>query len=214
MSVMRQTCMIDGCDAYVMGHGLCQKHYARKRRTGSTDNPAPFVPATCSVYSCDKPASKRGLCKTCYSSQYQKARRIATKAATERRCTHCQGVIPPERRARNGADVIFCSPNCKQNSYTADGRYAEQARARYLKNKYGLAVEQVDEMCLAGCSICGTTEWTGKHKIGYVDHNHATGEVRGILCAQCNVGIGMFGDDPERMRRAADYVELRHCAVT
>jgi len=169
---------------------------------------------TCSVDGCGKTASRRGMCDNHYSSQYQKDRRIAAKAVTERRCSHCRAAIPPERRARNGVAVIFCSANCKQNSYTADGRYAGKTRARYLKNKYGLTVEQVDEMCLVGCAICGTTEWTGKHKIGYVDHDHATGEVRGILCAPCNVGIGMFGDDPERMRRAADYVELRHHPVT
>lgn len=40
-----------------------------------------------------------------------------------------------------------------------------------------------------------------------VDHNHDTGRVRGILCSSCNVGMGLFGDDPAAMRAAADYLE-------
>lgn len=39
-----------------------------------------------------------------------------------------------------------------------------------------------------------------------VDHSHATGDNRGILCPKCNLGLGHFDDDPERMRRAAEYV--------
>jgi endogenous inhibitor of DNA gyrase (YacG/DUF329 family) len=190
-----------------MGHGLCQKHYARMRRKGSTDDTRKnaVVPRPCSVDGCEKLATRRGLCKTCYSSQYQKAWRIATKQ--DRRCAHCGTEVPPGRRKRNG--IIFCSTNCKQNSYTADGRYAAKRTADYFHRKYGLTVEQVERMHLAGCTICGTTDWRGKHERGHVDHDHETGVVRGLLCSRCNVGIGMFGDDPARMRRAADYIEGR-----
>lgn len=41
------------------------------------------------------------------------------------------------------------------------------------------------------------------------DHDHATGEQRETICRTCNVGLGMFKDDPRSMRRAARYVE-RH----
>jgi hypothetical protein len=40
-----------------------------------------------------------------------------------------------------------------------------------------------------------------------VDHNHATGEIRGLLCQACNHAIGKFKDKPELCRKAADYLE-------
>jgi hypothetical protein len=53
----------------------------------------------------------------------------------------------------------------------------------------------------AACAICGATE----HLV--VDHCHAVAEVRGPLCRNCNAGLGFFGDEPERLRAAAAYLE-------
>jgi Recombination endonuclease VII len=61
------------------------------------------------------------------------------------------------------------------------------------------------------CDICGKdgsdmayTTSAGDFK---VDHNHETNRVRGILCDRCNRGLGYFKDNPDWLRRAADYVE-------
>lgn len=53
------------------------------------------------------------------------------------------------------------------------------------------------------CAICG-----GKQpgKVLCIDHNHATGAVRGLLCGNCNVGLGNFKDSPKILQSAIAYL--------
>lgn len=51
------------------------------------------------------------------------------------------------------------------------------------------------------CPICS------RPRVLVVDHRHACGTVRGLICDTCNRGLGMFADDPAVLRRAADYLE-------
>jgi len=82
-----------------------------------------------------------------------------------------------------------------------------------LKTMYGITIEQYNEMLdrQGGvCAICGEEETrTNKGTIRAlcVDHNHDTGMVRGLLCANCNNGIGYLGDSADRVRSALEYLE-------
>jgi len=55
------------------------------------------------------------------------------------------------------------------------------------------------------CAICDASEPGGQGDF-HVDHDHATGKVRGLLCSRCNTSLGLYRDSPERLRRAADYL--------
>lgn len=56
------------------------------------------------------------------------------------------------------------------------------------------------------CAICRSTN-PGQHEFFARDHNHSSGATRGLLCTECNLGLGKFKDDPAVLRRAADYLE-------
>ena len=93
-----------------------------------------------------------------------------------------------------------------------DGRSI--ARKSSLKCKYNLTVEEYDEMikALDGlCQICRNPE-TEKDRTGVikwlaVDHCHTTGKVRGLLCAQCNQGLGNYRDNTDYLKAAIAYLE-------
>jgi hypothetical protein len=90
------------------------------------------------------------------------------------------------------------------------GRKAARKAYQYgyhIQATYGLAIEQYNEMAKFGCHICGAEAWEQPHGRLHVDHNHATGEVRGLLCHGCNRGLGCFRDDPSRMLLAIKYLE-------
>lgn len=78
-------------------------------------------------------------------------------------------------------------------------------RRRRQLAKYGLTPADFDRIVQAQGGTCAVCR--GKMDPPNVDHCHATGQVRGILCIQCNKGIGHFADSPGRMRAAAEYVE-------
>lgn len=62
------------------------------------------------------------------------------------------------------------------------------------------------------CEICGAQETAvgpnGSVRPLALDHDHETGEFRGLLCTRCNTALGLFGDDPKRLRRAIHYLVI------
>lgn len=56
------------------------------------------------------------------------------------------------------------------------------------------------------CAICSSPE-NGRYDNLSVDHCHGTGSIRGLLCNNCNRGIGLLRDSPEMLRKAADYID-------
>ncbi len=78
----------------------------------------------------------------------------------------------------------------------------------YLKRTYKIDLNKYNSLLSEQsgvCAVCKNECVTGK-KLA-VDHNHDTGEVRGLLCAKCNRGIGNFNDNLDRLKSAVLYLE-------
>ena len=92
----------------------------------------------------------------------------------------------------------------------ADKRTKEQRREQSLLRKYGLDLTHIEallQLQKGRCGICGATEPGGRYQRWNVDHCHDTGKVRGLLCWDCNVGIGKLKDDANLLRRAIQWLE-------
>lgn len=94
------------------------------------------------------------------------------------------------------------------NKYTKNN--PEKLRNNFLKNKYGITLEEFnDKQSLQQhkCTICGNKFKNTKD--AHMDHCHATGKIRDILCSACNKGLGYFRDSVPNILAAAQYL-IKH----
>lgn len=128
-----------------------------------------------------------------------------------RTCEQCGAEVESRHAAAK-----FCSTKCRalaghHRNYTAD-----RGRVRNLAHRFKLTPGQVADMLAAQgdrCAICSSQEPGGRGD-WHIDHDHGccAGKetcgrcVRGLLCTRCNVGMGYFADDPDRLLAAAAYL--------
>lgn len=79
----------------------------------------------------------------------------------------------------------------------------------YMRKRYGISLSDYNRMLVdqdGKCAACGTTEVrNGKTRFD-IDHNHETGEVRGLLCGHCNRALGMLADSVDRATMLLTYI--------
>lgn len=97
-------------------------------------------------------------------------------------------------------------------------KIAKQSKRYSYLYRYGITKEIYDEMYEKQngvCAICNQPEKlfdkrANRVKVLAVDHNHKTGNVRGLLCQSCNTGIGLFEDNIKIMKMAIEYLKEEH----
>ena len=127
--------------------------------------------------------------------------RQANKDNYDYKCIDCYNKTARELRLKTG------------NAYMKEYRSREENKARRrdksLQKAYGITLEDYNNRWTKNkgcCEICGDHE-TVLNRALHVDHNHDTGSVRGLLCSNCNTGIGMLKEDISILQKAVDYLE-------
>ena len=126
-------------------------------------------------------------------------------------CTHCEKELPLESFKRNKDGKFGRHSICKKcSSQRAKLRYSNgDSYAVRLKKLYNLSVEDYEELyaqARGSCQVCGVKESDLNKRLA-VDHCHATGKVRGLLCSKCNTALGQLGDDLDRISSLYSYLK-------
>ncbi len=79
-------------------------------------------------------------------------------------------------------------------------------RNKFYLKKYGMSYEEVIALLARQNGLCAICQQSIDERSMRTDHCHKMDKVRGILCNNCNAGLGMFNDDPEVLARARDYL--------
>lgn len=212
-------CSVEGCvgpGPFV--RGWCNAHYLKVRKYGDphyvAKPPPPVGMKTCcqcretlaAVEFNKHAASKDGLYPSC-------------RSCTNRGKRDRYAEDPESAKARLRASYLR-----RRDKALADGRESwakrdpedsrHKFRAGHLKRKFGITLAQYDDMFAEQqglCAICQNPEVdvdarTGRLRYLAIDHCHASGSVRGLLCRRCNTALGLLEDDRERIRKMLDYL--------
>ncbi len=144
-------------------------------------------------------------CSTCHELKPLAAFSPRSAHRKSGECRECNSAAARERRQARSAEW-------HQN------RRAEQ-RAHYAQNKetyraynlarYNITRDEYDHLLASQggvCACCGAASNPNGKRL-FVDHDHETGAIRGIVCINCNRGIAAFGDDIAGVKQALDYLK-------
>jgi hypothetical protein len=135
----------------------------------------------------------RNECKECNLAQ-KKQRYLADPAKYIAMVERWRKANPEQHRAY-------------RNEYQARPERKRKQRDAYYRRTFGISADEFDALLAGqsgGCAICGSVPERAASL--HLDHDHLTGDVRGILCLSCNQGVGKFRDDPALLEKAARYV--------
>lgn len=116
----------------------------------------------------------------------------STKDGKSGYCKECRKIVTPEQRERDNRK-----------------RREEQRPRKYVLKKFNMTIEDYETLLIEQngcCAICNRhhSEFTRRMPL---DHDHTTNAVRGILCDTCNLGLGIFNDDINQLKKLLTYLK-------
>lgn len=117
--------------------------------------------------------------------------------------------IPQPAPTPEAVDVPAAETSGRPTSASAEEKKRKQRNARdqYLRRKYKISLERYEEMLDAQDGRCAICLCKPRTRVLAVDHDHLTGQLRGLLCGRCNHGLLQFAqEDITILRRAIEYL--------
>ena len=137
---------------------------------------------------------------------------IKLKEKMSKRCGCCRQEKSSSEFHKNRTRPCGYQQTCKECAKNSR-RINKTGRKTKLKQKYNLTLDQYEFMSTIQnhvCAICQKPESAkqkGTTRFLSVDHCHATSKIRGLLCFECNIGLGKFKDDTQLLTKAIAYLK-------
>lgn len=142
-----------------------------------------------------------------------------------KKCTICEKSLPLDcfynsKNGKHGKDsrCKVCQKErtsepwtnnyCKKR-YHENGGFTEVRRDTWYRKQYGISLKEYKDLKNKQnnkCAICGDSNPHGRGR-WHIDRCHTTGEVRGLLCHNCNTAVGLFKDDTNIINSAINYLK-------
>lgn len=135
----------------------------------------------------------RGDCRDCFRARAKARYPLVREQAIERAKRWREENIDRFRETQ------------RRNRSTPEGR--RKQREYHLRSTFGITIERYEALLEAqggACLICRAAP--SANAALHVDHDHETGEIRGLLCVNCNQSLGQLRDDPDLLVRAVSYL--------
>jgi len=162
-----------------------------------------------------KTAEARVAYSKAYYEKNKEARKDYYKKNKEARRAYDKDYYKKNKEAKSAYDKAYREENkealeVRRKAYYEKNKEAKAAydKAFFLLRKYGITLVEKKKMLNEQgnkCKIC-LQEFNDK-VVSCVDHCHTMGKIRGLLCRQCNVGLGNFKDNPLALVKAAEYLK-------
>lgn len=227
----RGMCTVPGCDKPAHGRGVCDMHIKRMKVSGSYDDPrADNVnlrtnQAAYTQWMTYRRGDGYPIVQEWFDDFFVFFAAVGERPSSRHRLTRLDKGKPMgpgnfEWREKHITRSNDETPEEYQKRFqkarrinTGSGLWEND-----LRRKYGIGLNDLRAMAEAQghkCAICGNPETEMRNGVTRhlaVDHDHATGKIRDLLCQSCNTGLGKFKDDTEILAKAIAYL-IKHRAA-
>lgn len=173
----------------------------------------------CAIETCGRAAKKRGWCETHYSRWQRHGDPLTVLHARKPTYGGVEHGTPQGynyHRCRCEVCLTWRREYNRARRLKLPDELPEASRKSWLWSQYKLTLADYEAMLASQngvCAICSRPPRGQRDKYLHVDHDHATGRVRALLCGPCNTGIGQFQDNPALLAAAIDYLRTHQGAT-